>query len=141
MNSRYVITAAVCFVVVVVFAAHSYQNAVVSAGDPGFVTKYGHEQAFGPVRNIRFTVLGEGIRPHEIRIKAGLVNLTFEDKTNIAHGVTVQRRTGTDLVDLGMVQKGNNQARGRNLFRLTPGEYEVLNSSQPAQKAIIIVEP
>lgn len=141
MKSKYVIPAAVCFVVVVVFAAHSYHNAVVSAVDPGSVTAYGQEQAVGPIRNIRFTVLDEGVRPNEIRLKAGLVNISFEDKTRTAQGVSVRRRTGTDLVDVGVVQKANDQARGRNLFRLTPGEYEVFNLSQPTQKAVVFVEP
>src|SRR5689334_20298119 len=45
----------------------------------------------GPIRNLRFTLFDAGIRPGAMRIKAGLVNLHIEDRTNTSQGVTIQR--------------------------------------------------
>jgi hypothetical protein len=94
----------------------------------------------GPIRNLRFTLFDAGIRPNEMRIKAGLVNVSIEDRTHVAEEVTVQRVSGTERVAVGEVRKAANQSRGRNLFRLTPGEYELFEPSRPENKAVLIVE-
>jgi hypothetical protein len=94
---------------------------------------------YGPIRNLRFTLFDAGIRPNEMRIKAGLVNILIEDRTHMAESVTIQRVTGPDRV-VGEVKKAVNQSRGRNLFRLTPGEYELFEPIRPENKALLSVE-
>jgi hypothetical protein len=95
----------------------------------------------GPVRNLRFTLFKEGIRPNEMRIKAGLVNILFEDKTHVAEGLMINRVVEDRRVVVGAIQKTPNQLRGRSSFRLTPGEYELYDASQPTNKAVLVVEP
>ena len=95
----------------------------------------------GPIRNLRFTLFDAGIRPSEMRIKAGLVNIHMEDRTNISQGVTIQRILTTERVALGTVLKAADQLRGRSSFRLTPGEYELFDASRPTNKALLVVEP
>lgn len=102
------------------------------------------QAAIGPVRNIRFTLFDAGIRPRELRIKAGLVNIHLEDRTNTSQpsqGLTIIRVSGSERVALGTVQRVANQLRGRSSFRLSPGEYEVFDAGQPANKAVLLVEP
>ena len=95
----------------------------------------------GPVRNLRFTLFKEGIRPNEMRIKAGSVNILFEDKTYVAEGLMIDRVVEGGRVALGSIQKAANQLRGRSFFRLTPGEYELYDASHPTNKAVLVVEP
>lgn len=97
----------------------------------------------GPIRNLRFTLFDLGIRPREMRCKAGLVNLHFEDRTNASQGVTVQRIVGNERMVIGAVQRtaNGNQSRGRTAFRLLPGEYELYDANRPANRALLIVEP
>ena len=95
----------------------------------------------GPIRNLRFTLFDGGIRPSEMRIKAGLVNLHIEDRTNISQGLSIRRILESERVALGTVQKAPDQLRGRSSFRLTPGQYELFDVSRPANKAVLLVEP
>lgn len=104
-------------------------------------TVSGQVSAVGPMRNLRFTLFDDGIRPSEMRIKAGLVNVHFEDRTNSSEGLTLQRVLVSERVALGTVQKMANQSRGRNSFRLTPGEYELFHVNRPTTKAVLLVEP
>lgn len=99
------------------------------------------EQTIGPIRNLRFTLFNSGIRPSEMRIKAGLVNILVEDRTSLAQSVTIRRVLGTDRVAVGTIQKALDQSRGRNSFRLLSGEYELSDPNQPANKAVLLVEP
>ena len=98
-------------------------------------------QTVGPIRNVRFVLFDAGIRPSEMRIKAGLVNVHIEDRTNSSQGLTLQRVLLSERVALGTVQKMTNQSRGRNSFRLTPGEYELFDVNRPTTKAVLLVEP
>jgi hypothetical protein len=104
-------------------------------------TLSGQVPAVGPIRNLRFILFDAGIRPGEMRIKAGLVNLHIEDRTNSSQGVTLQRVLLSERVPLGTVQKMADQSRGRNSFRLTPGEYELFDVNRPTTKAVLLVEP
>ncbi len=94
----------------------------------------------GPIRNLRFTLFDAGIRPSEMRIKAGLVNIHIEDRTNSSQGLTIQRVLTGERVALGTVQKAANQLRGHTSFRLTPGQYELFDATRPANKAVLWVE-
>jgi len=95
----------------------------------------------GPIRNLRFTLFDAGIRPGAMRIKARLVNIHIEDRTNTSQGVTIQRVAGGERVAIGSVQKVATDLRGRSSFILAPGEYELFDVSKPANKAVLQVEP
>ena len=103
-------------------------------------TVSGQVSAVGPVRNLRFILFDGGIQPSQLRVKAGLINISVEDKTSVSEGLTIQRIVGRDSVALGAVQKLANQQRSRNLFTLLPGEYELHDSSKPTNKAVLSVE-
>jgi len=94
----------------------------------------------GPIRNLRFTLFEQGIRPSELRIKTGLVNLWIEDKTNNSQGLLVQQVSGTERIALATITKILNYSRGRKLLRLLPGTYELHDASRPANKAVLVVE-
>lgn len=95
----------------------------------------------GPIRNLRFTLFDAGIRPNEMRIKPGLVNIHIEDRTNISQGLTIRRILGSERALLTTVQKAPDQLRGRSFVRLMPGQYELFDASRPANKAVLLVEP
>jgi hypothetical protein len=104
-------------------------------------TVSGQVSPVGPIRNLRFILFDAGIRPSEMRIKAGLVNIHIEDRTNSSQGLTLQRVLLDQRVAVGTVQKMANQSRGRNSFTLTPGEYELFDVNRPTTKAVLLVEP
>ena len=95
----------------------------------------------GPIRTIRFTLFEAGIRPAEMRIKAGLVNLLIEDRTNTATEVVLQREVANENVAVGRIAKGLTESRGRNTFRITPGKYQLYDSGRPTNTAMLLVEP
>ena len=99
------------------------------------------QQSIGPIRNLRFTLFDSGIRPTEMRIKSGLVNILIEDRTKLSQGLALRRVLGTDRVAVGTIQKAVDQSRARNSFRLLPGEYELYDLNQPANNAVLLVEP
>jgi hypothetical protein len=95
----------------------------------------------GPVRYLRFTLFEEGIRPAEMRINAGLVNIAIEDKTTDGEGVVIQRVEEGRGNAIGDVRNVLDQKRGRGRFGLTAGTYELQDAVRPANKAVLIVEP
>jgi hypothetical protein len=137
MNLKYFIVVSMCVAVATLFAGYRYNKTV----SPAYATQYDQEPNRGPVRNLRFTLFEAGIRPNEIQIKSGLVQILLEDKTNVAQGLIVRRMVGAEKLGIGTVQKSNEQTRGRAMFRLAPGEYELFDPSQPASKAVVTVEP
>ena len=94
-----------------------------------------------PIRTVRFTLFEAGIRPAEMRIKAGLVNLLIEDRTNTATEVVLQKEIATENVVVGRIAKDLTKSRGRNTFRLGPGEYRLYDSGRPTNTAVLQVEP
>lgn len=99
------------------------------------------EPAVSPVRNLRFTLFEQGIRPAEMRINAGLVNIAIEDKTTDGEGVLIRRVEAGHGTEIGNVRNMQDQRRGRSRLRLTPGTYELQDAARPDNKAVIIVEP
>jgi len=95
----------------------------------------------GPFRTIRFTLFEAGIRPAEMRIKAGLVNLLIEDRTNTATEVVLQKEVANENVAVGRIAKGLTESRGRNTFRLGPGKYRLYDSTRQNNTAVLVVEP
>jgi hypothetical protein len=146
MKTRYLLTAITGLTLIGVgAAAHRYRGAGALVSTPianaAHVTELEQEQAVGPIRNLRFTLFDAGIRPGRMRIKAGLVNIHIEDRTNTSQGVTIQRVAGGERVAVGSVQKVAAELRGRSFFRLAPGEYELFDATKPANKAVLLVEP
>jgi hypothetical protein len=107
----------------------------------GSLNETTQESSIGPVRNLRFTLFEQGIRPAEIRINAGLLNITIEDKTTDGDGLLIQRVEESQRTAVGAVRNMQNQTRGRNQLRFTPGTYELRDAVRPANKAVLIVEP
>lgn len=137
MNLKFLLVIALCLTIALVFAGDRHREAAASA----YPTEYSQDPGTGPIRNLRFTLFDEGVRPGELRIKSGLVQISLEDKTNIVQGLTIRRLTGAEKIGVGTVQKATDHTRGRSLFRLAPGQYELFDASQPAHKAVIMVEP
>jgi len=143
MKVKYLFVCLVIVTIVSVFTlgAHLYKKADASEIKPLPPSLNFQLPTVGPVRNLRFTLFKEGIRPNEMRIKAGSVNILFEDKTYVAEGLRVDRVVEGGPVALGVIQKTRNQLRGRSSFRLTAGAYELYDASQPTNKALLVVEP
>lgn len=95
----------------------------------------------GPVRMIRFVLLDVGLYPREMRINQGLINLAVEDETGISEGLVVERVVNTSRERITTIRRMPNVRRGRELLRLTPGQYVVYDASKPNNKAVLIVEP
>jgi hypothetical protein len=95
----------------------------------------------GPVRMIRFVLWNDSIYPRSMRVNAGLVNLAIEDKTNMSEGLAVEQVVmGGGQKRLITVRRVRNHWRGRELLRLTPGQYVVYDVSKPDNKADLTVE-
>jgi len=95
----------------------------------------------GPVRAVRFTLFEAGIRPAEMRIRAGWVNLLVEDRTNGTSDVALQQVLANERVAVGRIVKNAIRPRGRNAFRLGPGKYQLYDTSRPDNTAVLLVEP
>jgi hypothetical protein len=95
----------------------------------------------GPVRVVRFTLYDAGIYPREVRVDKGLVAITIEDLSGGTGGLVVAREIGSDRIQLGVVQRFEHHWRGRSELAMTPGHYVVFDSSRPANRAKLIVEP
>lgn len=148
MKIRYVLTILISFTLTgILVAANVYRQTVAGSNSADEATHDslnspgGQEPNIGPIRNLRFTLFDAGIRPSEMRIKAGLVNILIEDRTQLAQGVALRRILGSERVAVGTIQKAVDQSRGRNSFRLVPGEYELYDPKQSANKAVLLVEP
>jgi hypothetical protein len=100
-----------------------------------------NDTSAGPVRNLRFTLFEQGIRPASMRINAGLVNIAIEDKTTDGEGVLIQRVEEGRGTAIGNVRNMQDQKRGRSRMRLTPGTYELQDVVRPDNKAVLVVEP
>jgi len=146
MKNKYVSVCLIGFAVMaIVLMVHDYKQAGVNASAAAVDVVQPNVDSqlstVGGIRNLRFTLFDAGIRPSEMRIKAGLVNILIEDKTNLSQGVTVRHLLGFDRVVVGVIEKQTNQLRGRNSVRLTGGEYELYDVSKPANKAVLHVDP
>lgn len=95
----------------------------------------------GPVRNLRFTLFEQGIRPAAMRINAGLVNISIEDKTADGSGLVIERVDPGQRSAAGNVRNLQDQKRGRSQLNFTPGTYELRDAVRPDNKAVLVVEP
>jgi hypothetical protein len=99
------------------------------------------ESERGPVRMIRFVLLDTGLYPRTMRVDKGLINLAVEDETGISEGLVVERLVATTRERITTIRRMANARRGRELVRLTPGQYVVYDAGKPNNKANLIVEP
>lgn len=95
----------------------------------------------GPVRMVRFVLFKDGIYPGELKVDQGLINIAIEDKTNNTTGLVVERITGSERSRAGEIRRSPNHWRGRSILKLSPGRYEVYDTSRPNNKAILLVQP
>jgi hypothetical protein len=95
----------------------------------------------GPVRMVRFVLLETGLYPRTMRVNQGLINLAVEDETGISEGLVIDRVVSSAGERITTIRRRSNARRGRELMRLTPGQYVVYDASKPNNKADLIVEP
>lgn len=99
------------------------------------------ESERGPVRMIRFVLLDTGLYPRTMRVDKGLINLAVEDETGISEGLVVERVLETGRERITTIRRMANARRGRELVRLTPGQYVVYDARKQNNKADLIVQP
>ena len=99
------------------------------------------ESERGPVRMIRFVLLDTGLYPRTMRVDKGLINLAVEDETGVSEGLVVERVIDSSRERITTIRRRANARRGRELLRLTPGQYVVYDASKPNNKADLIVGP
>ena len=95
----------------------------------------------GPVLNVRFTVYDAGIFPRQQHAKPGNVAISIEDRTHRSSGLVVQALDTDAPITIGQVTPVFERARGRAQFSLGAGHYAVFDSSQPRNRAELIIEP
>lgn len=127
-----------CLVTIIVLrqsrVSRSYQPA------PNQVVEQGPSER-GPVRMIRFVLLDNAVYPRQMRVNQGLINLVAEDDTGVSEGLVVERVVSDDRERITTIRRRAELKRGRELIRLTPGQYIVYDASKPNNKADLIVEP
>ena len=94
-----------------------------------------------PVRMCRFVLLDTALYPRQMRVNAGLINLLVEDETGISEGLVLERVVNSASERITTIRTTPSVRRGRELRRLTPGQYLVYDASKPGNKANLIVEP
>lgn len=95
----------------------------------------------GPVQMVRYVVFDAGIYPRELTVDKGLVNIALEDKTNSATALVIDRIVGEERSHVGEIRGAVNHWRGRGIFSLTPGRYEVYVAGRTANKSVLTVRP
>jgi hypothetical protein len=110
---------------------------------PGSLASIGQDlpKQRGRVQVVRFALYDVGIYPREAHAGQGLVALSFEDLSGGSSELVIDRETGAAPVSVGRVARADNNARGRDDFRLEPGKYRVYVADHPDNQATLIVEP
>jgi hypothetical protein len=94
----------------------------------------------GPIQNLRFTVYDAGIYPRQLRAMPGVVAIVLEDRTQRRPALIIERETvGGDLT-VGRTSFLLPHARARAEFRFDVGRYRVLDTTNPANQAELIIE-
>jgi hypothetical protein len=106
-----------------------------------FAPQTDQPRALDPVQNIRFTVYENGIAPRELKVRKGLVSITIEDRTRKSEGLAIEREVGNGRSRVGQVKRFQDFWRGRDQVRVTPGTYVVFDTSNPANRARLVVVP
>ena len=93
------------------------------------------------VQVVRFTLYDTGIYPHEARANPGSVTISIEDLTGSSDGLLIQRVDTTGRMPVGAVNKAGRLLRVRKELQLPRGNYEVVDSTRPENRALLIVVP
>ena len=94
----------------------------------------------GPIQNVRFTVYDEGIFPRHLRARPGVLAIVLEDHTHRRPGVVVQSESTGNRPLSVEISFPLNQARIRTEFTLGVGRYEILDATNPANRAELTIE-
>jgi hypothetical protein len=99
-----------------------------------------------PVQVVRFTLYDVGIYPREAVVNKGLIAILIEDLSGGSQGLALVREKGLALDRetggaITQVRREGKHWRGRGEIKLPPGRYRVYDSSRPANRATLIVEP
>lgn len=92
------------------------------------------------VQIVRFTLYDVGIYPQEVRASPGRITISLEDLSGSSSGVIVSRIEDNARVPAGVVNKAPNSLRSRTELNLTEGRYEVVDTTRPDNRALLIVE-
>lgn len=93
------------------------------------------------VQVVRFTLYDAGIYPHEARANPGRITISIEDLTGSSDGLTIERVDASGRVSLGAVNKAARTLRSRKELQLPTGNYELIDSTRTANRALLIVAP
>ena len=96
--------------------------------------------ARGPIQNLRFTVYAAGLYPRQLRARPGVVAIVLEDHTRKRPGVVIERETGGGSLRVSDISFPPNQSRIRTELRLGVGRYQVIDATNPANRAELIVQ-
>jgi hypothetical protein len=90
---------------------------------------------------IRFVLLDTGLYPRQMRVNQGLINLVVEDQNGNSEGLVLDRIVNGANERITTIRRIQDARRGRELLRLTPGQYVVYDASRPNNKGALIVDP
>jgi hypothetical protein len=93
------------------------------------------------VQVVRFTLYDTGIYPHETRANPGSVTISIEDLTGSSDGLLIQRVDTNGRMPVGAVNKAARTLRTRKELHLPAGNYELVDASRTANRALLIVAP
>ncbi|HKY43279.1 MAG TPA: hypothetical protein VJM50_09305 [Pyrinomonadaceae bacterium] len=93
------------------------------------------------VQVVRFTLYDTGIYPHEARANPGSVTISIEDLTGSSDGLLIQRVDTNGRVPVGALNKAARLLRMRKELQLPRGTYELVDSTRPENRALLIVAP
>lgn len=93
------------------------------------------------VQVVRFTLYDTGIYPREARANPGRITISIEDLTGSSDGLTIERVDANGRVPLGAVNKSARSLRTRKELHLPAGNYELVDATRTANRALLIVAP
>ena len=93
------------------------------------------------VQVVRFTLYDTGIYPQEARANPGRITISIEDLTGSSDGLTIERVDANGRAPLGAVNKSARSLRTRKELHLPAGNYELVDATRTANRALLIVAP
>lgn len=93
------------------------------------------------VQVVRFTLYDTGIYPQEARANPGRITISIEDLTGSSDGLTIECVDANGRALLGTVNKPARNLRTRKELHLPTGNYELVDATRTANRALLIVSP
>ena len=93
------------------------------------------------VQVVRFTLYDTGIYPPEARANPGRITISIEDLTGSSDGLTIERVDANGRTSVGAVNKAARSLRTRKELHLPEGNYELVDATRTANRALLIVTP